>query len=93
MPTVRLPAVLDPATGGVRRVEVAGATLGEVLEDLCRQVPTLRVHVLDEAGELRPHVAVLVDGINRRNLDRPVAPADDIAVIQAISGGSRARSH
>lgn len=90
MPAVRLPSVLDPATGGRRSAEVTGATLGEALDDLFRQIPTLRVHVLDEAGALRRHVVVLVDGVNRRRLDHPVSDADQIAVIQAISGGATA---
>lgn len=87
MPTIRLPAVLDPATAGVRTVEVEGTTLAEAFEDLFRQVPTLRVHVLDEQGALRRHVACLHDGVNRRRLDTPVAASDEIVLLQGISGG------
>jgi sulfur-carrier protein len=87
MPTVRLPAVLDPATAGVRSVEVEGATLAQVLADLFRQLPTLRVHVLDGQGALRRHVACLHNGVNRRRLDAPVAADDEIVLLQGISGG------
>ena len=87
MATVRLPAVLDPATGGVRRVAVTGTTLGQALDDLFRQVPTLRVHVMDGRGALRSHVACLHQGVNRRRLEAPVSEGDEIVILQAISGG------
>ena len=87
MPTVRLPAVLDPATGSVRLVVVTGATLGQALEDLFRQWPTLRVHVMDGAGTLRAHVACLHQGVNRRRLDTPLGEGDEIVILQAVSGG------
>ncbi len=87
MPVVRLPGVLDPATGGLRRVEVVGATLGEVLVDLCRQVPTLRVHLFD-GTQLRRHVICIHDGITRRRLDHPIGEGDEVAILQAVSGGA-----
>ena len=92
MPTVRLPAVLDPATAGVRRVEVEGATLAEALEDLCRRVPTLRVHVFDDGGALRPHIVCIHAGASRRRLDTPVGPQEEIVILQAVSGGAPARA-
>ena len=87
MPVVRLPAVLDPATAGRRRIEVSGATLGAVLNDLCKQIPTLRVHLFDPQGALRRHVICVLDGYTRRRLDTAVAPDDEIVVLQAVSGG------
>lgn len=87
MATVRLPGVLDPATGGLREVQVAGGTLGEVLADLCRQVPTLRVHLFDQ-GQLRRHVICIHDGITRRRMDHPVGDGDEVAILQAVSGGA-----
>jgi molybdopterin converting factor small subunit len=87
MPTVRLPAVLDPATAGVRSVTVQGDTLAAVFDDLFRQLPALRVHVVDESGGLRRHVACLHEGVNRRRLDTPVAADDEIVLLQGISGG------
>lgn len=86
MPEVRLPGVLDPATGGRRRVRVQGTTLGAALADLCAQIPTLAVHLMD-GGELRPHVVCIHQGITRRRLDHPVGADDEIAILQAVSGG------
>ncbi len=92
MPTVRLPAVLDPATAGVRRVEVEGATLAEALDDLCRRLPTLRVHVFGGDGALRRHIVCMHGGVNRRRLDVPVAEGDEIVILQAVSGGAPSRA-
>lgn len=71
-------------------VEVAGATLGEVLDAVFSENPALRGYVLDDQGALRPHVAVFVDGrpaADRTGLTDAVGPDDEIYVFQALSGG------
>lgn len=71
-------------------VTVPGATVREVLEAALAQEPRARAYVLDDQGELRPHMAVFVDGTcisDRRGLTDPVTPGADIHVMQALSGG------
>ena len=88
-PTVRLPAVLEPAIGKVRSVDVEGDTLGAVVDALMESYPSLRVHLLDEAGRLRTHVLCFVDGHTTR-LEHPemkVGKATEIRFLQAVSGG------
>jgi hypothetical protein len=70
-------------------VEAPGATAGEVLRHLERDHPPLAGFVLDERGALRPHVHVF-RGSGRIDLAAPVAPADELTVVTAISGGSPA---
>lgn len=62
-------------------------TLRDALEAAFAVNPRLRGYVLDDQGQLRPHVAVFVDG--RRTLDEqaPLRPDSQVHVLQALSGG------
>jgi len=71
----------------VSRVEATGATLGEVLADLDRQFRGIRFRMLDEQDRLRPHMRVFVNGQAVRALAHALRPADDVAIVQALSGG------
>ena len=69
---------------------VEGATLGEALAAVFAERPALRGYVLDDQGALRRHVAVYVNGrpaADRVRLGDPVAPQDEIYVLQALTGG------
>ena len=85
---VRLPRLLEPAVGDLRKVDVAGKTFREALDDLFRQHPTLRVHLLSEQGVLRPHVLCFHNGEpNRELVDSALSDGDEIVFLQAVSGG------
>ena len=52
--------------------------------------PAMRAYVLDDQGAVRKHVALFVNGVmiaTRSELDLPLAPADKVMVIQALTGG------
>lgn len=71
-------------------IEVEGTTLREVLEGVFARHPALRGYVLDDQSALRRHVVAYVNGqpaSDRIRLSDPVAPRDEIYVIQALSGG------
>ena len=70
--------------------DVPGATVREVLEAAFRENPRARGYVLDDAGALRQHMAVFVDGRlidDPRGLADAVGPDSEIYVMQALSGG------
>lgn len=69
------------------RVEAAGATLGGVLADLDRRFPGIRFRMVDEQDRLRPHLRVFVAGQAVQDLQQPLQPGDDVAIVQALSGG------
>jgi len=71
----------------VSKVEAIGTTLGEVLADLDRQFPGIRFRMLDEQDRLRPHMRVFVNGRAVTDLAQPLRPADDVSIVQALSGG------
>lgn len=71
-------------------VQVPGSTVREVLERVFADNPRLRGYVLDDQGALRKHMIVFIDGaqlVDRDHLGDPVAPAAELYVMQALSGG------
>jgi hypothetical protein len=71
-------------------IEVDGATVRAALLAAFSLAPRARSYVLDDAGSLRPHLAIFIDGIptrDRATLRDPVRPDSDILVVQALSGG------
>ena len=86
--TVTIPTMLATLVGGDRRFPVVGDDLGGVMDALFDRHPQLRVHLLDEQGEMRPHVMLFHNDAAIRRLDGPVADGDSLTVLQAVSGGS-----
>ncbi len=74
----------------VPELETSAACLRDALEAAFAENPRLRGYILDEQGHLRPHVMVFIDGrpvADRIRLSDPVADAQTIYVLQALSGG------
>ena len=66
------------------------ATVAELLERYFESWPAVRGYVLDDQGEVRHHVKVLVDGLNirdRRKLTDRIKHDSEVYVFQALSGG------
>jgi molybdopterin converting factor small subunit len=64
--------------------------LKEALEALARDYPGVARRVLDEQGQVRPHVNLFVDGECVRfaeGLETPIADGCEIAILPAVSGG------
>ena len=69
---------------------VEGATARAVLEAYFARHPPVRSYVLDEQGALRHHVVVFIGGTQARDrsgLSDEVASADEVWIMQALSGG------
>lgn len=84
--TVRLPAGLDPFTGGTRQLQVEGADVAAVVGEVERALPGVAGHLVDGGGRLRAHLLCLVDGTATRDLATPAG--DEVAFLTAVSGGS-----
>lgn len=70
--------------------DVAGATLGAVLESYFAAHVEARGYVLDDRGRLRHHMAAFIDGQqveDRTGLSDRVAPGSVVDIVQALSGG------
>lgn len=69
---------------------LAAETVGELLERYFERWPAVRGYVLNDQGEVRQHVKVLVDGRNikdRRKLTDRLKEDSEVYVFQALSGG------
>ncbi len=84
---VGIPSVLERYTGGAREVEAVGATLTEMIKDLDERYPGIRFRMVNERGALRPHVRIFVNGTIANKLEASVCDADEIVILQALSGG------
>ncbi len=83
---VLIPTPLRSYTGG-SEVEAEGPTLGAVLEDLDRRYPGIRFRMIDEQDRLRPHIRFFVNGAQVFALSAPLRAADEVQIVQALSGG------
>jgi molybdopterin synthase sulfur carrier subunit len=91
MSVVRIPPVLRANVGGSKQVEVAGSTVGELLEGLVAAHPGLRDQLFAADGELNRFVNVYVDGQDVRYLDgtaTPVEPREELVILPAMAGGA-----
>ena len=69
---------------------VSGLTVAEVLRNYFTQWPGLRSYILEDAGRLRTHMTIFVNGIaiqDRQGLSDPVPADGEVFIMQALSGG------
>lgn len=84
---VRIPTPLRSYTGQQSVVDADGSTVAELLADLDHRFPGMRFRMVDEQGRLRTHMKVFVNQDSVRDLTTPVSPADEVTIMQALSGG------
>jgi molybdopterin synthase sulfur carrier subunit len=84
---VYIPPLLAELTGGQSPVNVEGATVRRVIDNLEREWPGIREKLLVD-GRLRSNIRVAVDGqISRLGLLEKVSPSSEIHFVAALSGG------
>jgi molybdopterin synthase sulfur carrier subunit len=90
MPSVLIPTPLRKLTNELDTVEAAGATIGELIDNLDTTFPGLKNRICDENGTIRRFVNIFVNGEDVRFLDEnatPVKDSDEISIVPAIAGG------
>lgn len=84
---VTLPATLVALfPGSVRRIEIPGSTVGDIIDGLNRRWPGMRDRLCDSTPRIRRHINVFVEG-ERATLETPLSPGAEMLVMTAISGG------
>jgi molybdopterin converting factor small subunit len=89
MPTVKIPPVLRPKTGGDSEVALDGTTVGQVLEALASAHPDTRGQLFSD-GELNRYVNVYLNDEDVRvldGLDTAVGAGDTVVILPAMAGG------
>lgn len=69
---------------------VEAQTVAAALQQVFDHNPKLRGYILEDDGSVRKHIAIWVAGLplrDRDGLSDPVAPDDEVYVMQALSGG------
>lgn len=73
-----------------RELAVEASTVAEVVRALEGLAPGIGFYICDERGRLRRHVNVFVGKQmirDRGALTDPLAPGDEVHILQALSGG------
>lgn len=87
MAIVHIPALLHSLTGDVRKLEVEGRTVGDMIDQLELLYPGIRDRLV-ENGHLRSGLAIFVDGMVRREaLEFEVPPESEVLFVPAVAGG------
>ncbi len=84
---ILIPTPLRSYTRQKRLVEAEGVTVGAALDDLERQFPGIRFRMVDEHDRMRRHMRLFVNGEQVFDLSRALKASDEIAIVQALSGG------
>ena len=90
--TLRVPSYLAAFAGGKNSFLIEGspATVSAALESLWKLQPGLRDRIVDEQGQVRPHINIFVgeDAIRFADGLATKVPADaEILIVPAVSGG------
>ena len=87
MAKVVIPSLLRKFTGGLERVEVPGRTIGELVRNLGNRFPGIADQLI-ENGDIRPSVAVSIDGEMATGGVLDTVGADsEVYFIPALGGG------
>ena len=88
--TVTIPTPLRSFTGGRDAVELAGETVGEVIDGLLAAHTGLKRHLMQDDGRLRNFVNLYLNDTDIRQLDStdtPVREGDVLTIVPSIAGG------
>ena len=91
--TVSIPTPLRSFTAGQDSVQLAGDTVGQVLDGLMATHNGLKRHLLQEDGRLRNFVSLYLNETDIRHLastSTPVRSGDVLTIVPSIAGGSPA---
>lgn len=90
MSVVRIPPTLRTATAGTKLVEVGGATVQEVVDNLVATYPGLGPQLLAGDGTMNRFVNVFLNDTDVRHLDgleTAVGERDSVVLLPAMAGG------
>jgi len=89
--TVFIPTPLRPFTDQQATVQVAGASVGEVLQNLVTVHAELKNHLFNADGKLRSFVNVYLNDEDIRYLSKeqtPVGASDTVSIVPSVAGGA-----
>jgi len=88
---ILIPTPLRPFTDKLDAVDVDGATVGELLQNLTTKYGGLKQHLYAADGKLRSFVNIYVNDDDIRYLQKdqtPVKSGDTVSIIPSVAGGA-----
>jgi adenylyltransferase/sulfurtransferase len=88
---IHIPTPLRPYTDKSDVVEIDGATVGELLDQLTTRFAGLKQHLFTAEGKMRSFVNIYVNDEDIRYLQKdqtPVKAGDSVSIIPSVAGGS-----
>lgn len=90
MPSVRFPAVMKYYVNNQAEFSVPASRVGELIEKIVEDYPSIRFHLLDSSGNLRRHFNIFVNGTHIRELegmDTKLREDDKVILMASAAGG------
>ena len=90
MAIVRFPNMMKFYVDNQSEFPVAGSTVIEMIEQIVRQYPQVKFHLLDGDGNLRRHFNIFVNGVHIRDLngmETPLKEDDKVILMASAAGG------
>lgn len=90
MATVFLPTPLRRFANGQAKVQVEGATLAQLFDNLDSAYPGLKERLFDEGGEIKRFIQVFINEEDARTLQglaTPLSGRDEVSIVPAMAGG------
>jgi len=90
MAILKIPTPLRTYTDGQIEVKVGGKNVAQAMDQLVSRYPTLRPHLYNGDGKLRPFVNLFVGENNVKDLqglDTPLGEDERVLLIPSIAGG------
>jgi sulfur-carrier protein len=84
---VRIAALLHSYTGGLKVIEVEASSVGEAIAALDRRFPGIAFRIVDEQGQIRPHMNIFLGEEKVRDVAASIAEPAEIYIVGALSGG------
>jgi molybdopterin synthase sulfur carrier subunit len=87
VPKVFIPTLLRHLTDGRAELDIEGATVRQLIDNLEAQYPGFAERLLDN-GRIRTNIAIAIDDdIAPLNLSDPLKPQSEVHFLTAIRGG------
>lgn len=84
---IRMAALLHSYTGGAKVIEFEAATIGEAITALDRRFPGIGFRIVDEQGQIRPHMNIFLGEEKVRDIAVSIEGPAEIYIVGALSGG------
>ena len=87
MATIFIPSMLQSLTGGAKRIDCDARNVRQVIERLEELYPGIKDRLVED-GEIRPNLAVAVDGdVATMGMLQKVGENSEVHFVPAIGGG------